>query len=102
MNVVKPATGDFHQYVIDIERDLAKTIGPSIDDIMRIHGPRVANEVLASACALLSARAIAMVNVWTGEPVDKISKRFTEAMKANIQPTIKKIVGQMAKQEKSQ
>lgn len=99
MQIVKPATGDFNQYIIDIERDLSKTVSPAIEDIRHIHGDRIANEILLSACALLGARAVGMVHVWSGEKVTNISHRFTECMVANIRPTIKKIIAHISNQE---
>lgn len=99
MQQIKQATGDIQQYVIDIEKDLAKTMGPAIDDLRAIHGDRTANEILASVCALLSARAIAMIHIWTGEPVESVAKRVYDTTMANTKPTINKIMAKLAEKE---
>lgn len=99
---VKKPSYDVQKYVIDLERDAAKNLSPGIEDLRKIHGDHFANEILMSVCALLSARAIGMVHVWTGESPERVTKRFVEAVDANVKPTIRKIVEKMANKAKVQ
>lgn len=102
MDTVKQATGDFQKYVVDIERHLTTELSPSIEDIRKIHGDRISNEILASVCALLCARSVAMIHVWTGEPVELVAKRLNDAMMANIKPTMAKIIAKLSAKEMAQ
>lgn len=88
---------DLRDAVVTAEAFLARRLGRITETHRKSSGDRMANEFLASVAALLLARAIGMIHVWTGEPIDSIRKRVIETMDDNVKTTVKKLVAHLGK-----
>jgi hypothetical protein len=83
--------GDMTTGVVRIEKIASNAIEPEIERMGKIYGGLLTKEILLSAMALLTAKAIASVHVWTGQSIDLIRAGFDEALDQNIKMTMKKM-----------
>lgn len=76
------------QKISQIEKMMADMAGPLIEEFRKEGGNSLADEVLCSIAALFSARSVGIIHVWSGESLDLVEKRFLEAFRKNLQPTM--------------
>lgn len=93
---------DLKSQVVRVEKRLASLLGMEMDAFRQKHGDKLANEMLMSVSALLGARTVTMLHVWTGEPIESIRKRYHEALNHDIKPSLAKMMDYLANQEEKQ
>lgn len=76
---------------MNIERIAATYVGNEVEAMRTRGGDKLASELLASVACLFCARAVAVIHMWSAEPIESIKKRVFECFEEDLKKTITKI-----------
>lgn len=88
--------------VVNIEKIAATYVGNEVEALRNVAGNKLASELLASVACLFCARAVAVIHLWSGEPVENIKARVFETFEHDLKATLKKIATETEKNVQAQ
>ncbi len=88
---------DLQLACVEVEKNVARYVSNEIEELRKVGGDSLANEMMLTVASLFAARAAAISHTWTGENLDQIKARFGESYNAHVGVMLRNITKLISK-----
>lgn len=85
---------DLNGIAVKIDKKIGAQLSIEIEKVREQTGDKIADEMLLSVLSMMVGKAVAIVNIWTGEPIESIAKRMDEVTKHHTKVSMKRYIEQ--------